>query len=405
MSSNTTMAIRVQGAESDDLLEDAGATFVVPPQSQSWKKAVAATGALLLVAGVGSGAAILHHSAAATGTNGFQGKAGALAKPPRDACAAVDEDCMDSGCCNIVGMTCFESTAGKGQCMKSCDPEKYLCTQPKGITEKIYWEADWQGSSLYCFSVVQQDHGSDKPHYDLQLLQGAYDKKVGIFACGAWGIFSDQDGEVAPGVPLLKMEDTDNDFKFAKRKNEGTWINTGLHSQAWKAIQAAGEYKSADWVVKVDCDAVVIPSRLANWLQSRAVPANGIYLENCKYVKYGYFGSLEIFSLKAFETLLDNIDSCKQTLDWKVGIEGGKYGPMGEDLFAQACLDSHGVRRGEAFDSHTDGMCEADRPKDQKKNKKWHPTCDETNTAGYHPLKTPEDWWACWEATTKAFGY
>merc|ERR1712084_190771 len=84
------------------------------------------------------------------------------------------------------------------------------------------------------------------------------------FACGAWGIFSDQDGEVAPGVPLLKMEDTDNDFKFAKRKNEGTWINTGLHSQAWKAIQAAGEYKSADWVVKVDCDAVVIPSRLAS---------------------------------------------------------------------------------------------------------------------------------------------
>merc|ERR1712084_135687 len=90
-----------------------------------------------------------------------------------------------------------------------------------GITEKIYWEADWQGSSLYCFSVVQQDHGSDKPHYDLQLLQGAYDKKVGIFACGTWGIFSDQDGEVAPGVPLLK--------------NEGTWINTALlREHAWQ---------------------------------------------------------------------------------------------------------------------------------------------------------------------------
>merc|ERR1712107_461254 len=134
------------------------------------------------------------------------------------------------------------------------------------------------------------------------------------------------------GVPLLKMEDTDGDFKFAKRKNEGTWINTGLHGQAWKAIKAAGDYQSADWVVKVDCDAVFVPSRLATWLQGQAVPKNGMYLENCRYVKYGWFGSLEIFSKKAFETLVDNIDSCKQSLDWKVGIEGGKYGPMGEDL-------------------------------------------------------------------------
>merc|ERR1712137_1479744 len=158
------------------------------------------------------------------------------------------------------------------------------------------------------------------------------------------------------GVPLLKMEDTDGDFKFAKRKNEGTWINTGLHGQAWKAIKAAGEYESADWVVKVDCDAVFVPSRLASWLQGQAVPKNGMYLENCRYVKYGWFGSLEIFSREAFET-------------------------------------------------HTDGMCESDRPEDEKKNKKWKPTCTEVNTAGYHPLKTPEDWWACREATTKAFGY
>merc|ERR1712161_128555 len=110
---------------------------------------------------------------------------------------------------------------------------------------------------------------------------------------------------------------------FAKRKVSGTWVNTGMFSQIWK--------------------------------QNELVPPAGIYLENCKYVDYGYFGNLEVFSRQAFSTLIDNIDSCKSTLDWKVGIKDGKYGPMGEDLFAQTCLDSVGVRRKEAFDITTDG--------------------------------------------------
>jgi hypothetical protein len=179
-----------------------------------------------------------------------------------------------------------------------------------------------------------------------------------------------------------------------------------LHYQAWKAIGEAGVYKSASWVVKVDADAVLVPSRLVSYLSSKLVPANGIYLENCKGVKYGWFGSLEIFSAVAFETLLGSMASCKDsTIDWKTGVDGGKYGPMGEDLFAQACLDANGVSRGEAFGTKLDGTCEADRPTEEKKNKKWKPTCDSENFPAYHPLMKPKDYWACWDATTKAFGY
>merc|ERR1712183_815702 len=77
---------------------------------------------------------------------------------------------------------------------------------------------------------------------------------------------------------------------------------------------------------------------------------------NCKNVKYGWFGSLEIFSAVAFETLLGSMAACKEsTIDWKTGVDGGKYGPMGEDLFAQACLDANGVSRGEAFGTKLDG--------------------------------------------------
>ena len=56
---------------------------------------------------------------------------------------------------------------------------------------------------------------------------------------------------------------------------------------------------------------------------------NGMYLENCRYVKFGWFGSLRISSRTAFDTLPDNIDSCKQSLDWKVGFEGGKLSSTG----------------------------------------------------------------------------
>merc|ERR1711935_405809 len=120
--------------------------------------------------------------------------------------------------------------------------------------------------------------------------------------------------------------------------------NTGMFSQVWKQISAEGTYQNADWVLKVDADAIFVPNRMRVWFkQNERVPPAGIYLENCKYVDYGYFGNLEVFSRQAFSTLIDNIDSCKSTLDWKVGIKDGKYGPMGEDLFAQTCLDSVGA--------------------------------------------------------------
>jgi hypothetical protein len=271
--------------------------------------------------------------------------------------------------------------------------------------EPVLVDAAFVDPTLYCFSVVMQDTGSTKKYYDLELVQGAYDKGIGIFGCDFWGVFSDAEADLAPGVPITKVDDVDGDFHFMKREETGTWLNTGLHYQAWKAIQAEGKYAAANWVVKLDADAVMITSRLKYWLSDKPVPPGGMYLENCQYVEYGYFGSLEIFSAAAFEKLLGTMASCKDGgIDWKVGIHGGKYGPMGEDLFAQACLDKSGVMRGIGYGSKLDGTCEADRPLEEKKNKKFKPGCDYLNTTTYHPFMKPDDWWTCYEATTKAFG-
>jgi hypothetical protein len=271
--------------------------------------------------------------------------------------------------------------------------------------DQILTDAAWYSPSMYCFAVVMQDVGSTKKYYDLELLQGAYTKWTSIFACDNWGVFSDMEGWVGPDVPIVKLDDADGDFHYAKREETGTWLNTGLHYQAWKAIEEAGVYKSASWVVKADADAVFFPNRLVPFLSSKLVPATGMYLENCKNVKYGWFGSLEIFSAVAFETLLGSMASCKGTIDWKTGVDGGKYGPMGEDLFAQVCLDTNGVLRGEAFGTKLDGTCEADRPTAEKKNKKWKPTCDSGYYAAYHPLMKPDDYWSCWDASGNAFGF
>jgi len=260
-------------------------------------------------------------------------------------------------------------------------------------------------TSFYCFSTYMAETGQTKRTVDeLGNLQLQYKRDIGIFQCDFWQVFTEGDAELAPGVPFVKVFDTDGDFHFAKRKETGGWINTGLHAAAWKAVKEEGKYKSAEWVMKLDADAVFVPSRLRPILAKQMVPAEGVYLENCQHVSYGYFGNLEVFSLAAFETLVTNIDTCKASLPWKTGVKGGKFGPMGEDLFAQQCLDSVGVPRVEQYDISTDGQCEADRPLGEKKNKKYVPDCATVSTPQIHPLKTPDVFEKCYDATVAAFG-
>jgi len=261
------------------------------------------------------------------------------------------------------------------------------------------------GQKMYCFSVYTKDTGSSKPSSELEIIQHQKSQNLGIFQCDYSAVFSDVSVDVGGGMMTTVVTDVEGDWHFAKRKVSQTWVNTGMFTQIWKKIAEAGEYQNADWVLKLDADAIFIANRMKVWLKhNELVPPPGIYLENCKYVDYGYFGNLEVYSTQAFSTLVQNIDSCKKTLNWKVGIKDGKYGPMGEDLFAQTCLDSVGIRRKEAFDITTDGACPGDRPKEEKKNKKWKPNCASAATPAMHPFKKTQEWIQCYEATTAAFG-
>ena len=77
--------------------------------------------------------------------------------------------------------------------------------------------------------------------------------------------------------------------------------------QVWKQIAAEGNWVKHDWVVKADADAVFFPR--PPLVEARGSESHR--LENCKYVDYGYFGNLEVFSHDAFSTLVANAEGCK----------------------------------------------------------------------------------------------
>jgi len=208
---------------------------------------------------------------------------------------------------------------------------------------------------------------------------------------------------LGPGLSTIKVNDNDHDFHLFKRKETGAWVNTGMFKQVWKAIGEAKTYKDYDWVVKVDPDAVFIASRLVTRIRMLPRPDNGIFLVNCKHVDYGFFGNLEVLSSFAFGVLVDNVDKCNVDIPWKIGVKNGKFGPMGEDLFIEKCLEKQGVSRVEAFDISIDGACPADRPGNMRKDKKWHANCGGVvSAAAIHPFKTVGTYFECLDETVKA---
>merc|ERR1712129_271362 len=151
-----------------------------------------------------------------------------------------------------------------------------------------------------------ENTGSTKPSHELELLQLQHERKASLFSCAEWAVYSDGVAPLGDSDMTIQVDDVKEDFHLMKRKEAKTWINLGMFNQ--------------DWVIKVDADAVFFPHKLLNLLRDVAVPTEGVYLENCKFVDWGYFGNLEVFSKQAFETLVTNLDRCYSEVPWKVGV-------------------------------------------------------------------------------------
>jgi len=393
------MAAFTPMTEADSILEGHAA-----PARRSFKAGVIA-GALGLAL-VGTAGVATKRFIVNSGLEALQGKEERIEiEPSFAACSKRGENCYATGCCQVSGHKCFTKTYGLALCNETCTPGKGSSCGVVGdhsvpVQSKL-------GQKLYCFSAYSKDTGSSKPSFEFELLSNQMKHGVSIFSCDAWDVFSDVDGPLGNGYSLIKVEDTFNEFHQLKRKDSGTWVNWALFYQIWVKVREVGKWQQGDYTVKVDADAVFVPARLRTWLSSKGGESpHGIYYENCKNVQYGFFGNLEVISKTAVSVLTTYLENCHEVFapcandgcDWK-------FGAWGEDVFAQRCMDHHYVDKVEAFDLSTDGACPADRPKAEKKNKKWHATdCSQLTTAAAHPYKKVPEYFKCLgEMTQQAY--
>merc|ERR1712048_1226015 len=183
---------------------------------------------------------------------------------------------------------------------------------------------------------------------------------------------------------------------MGRRKSVGSWANTATHYQAWLDIRNHKLASGSDWVIKSDIDAVFLPQRLLDTLKGYKVPSGGVYIENCKKVMYGFFGHLEVVSSEAFSTFLSSLESCKSSLDWKGQDPDWKFGPWGEDLFMQKCMDKIGVAKQSDFTMDADGMCKKNHPTFRKGfDGGYTPYCKNSKQITFHPFRKPADYFKC----------
>lgn len=319
----------------------------------------------------------------------------------RDLCSDTKENCLSTKCCKTTGFKCYATTDTVGKCMEYCKTGS--CVLAGDRVQHMTVEAAAPAETMFCWSVYTLNTGSTKKSFEKELLTQQHAKSVSIFSCNAYAVYSDVHVSLGGGLSTIQVEDKEGDFHFAKRKTTGSWVNTGMFKQIWKALASDGTYKKYDWTVKADPDAVFVPSRLVARIRMLPRPTNGVYLVNCKHVDNGFFGNLEVYSSLAFGILLSNVDKCNAAIDWKTGVKGGRYGPMGEDLFAEKCMEKNGVSKVEAFDISIDGACPADRPGNLQGYKHWHGNCkDVVSAAAIHPFKKPKEYFECLDATLKA---
>lgn len=201
------------------------------------------------------------------------------------------------------------------------------------------------GPSLFCFAVACS--GEENAVLDLQ-----QSKNSGIFACEEW---KKVDGQTsARGGGLTR-----------------SWTNVDTFIAAWRSVEGDARWKNSDWTVKADPDTVWVPQRLRDWLGGQGDVGNGAFVSNCMGVDNGFYGALEVMSRGAVDTYIREIDNCQGELQGKEG--------MGEDLFAQWCMQSKGVQEIGSGDliCNTDCGCDP-RP------------CD-TGRIAYHPFKEVDD--------------
>jgi hypothetical protein len=224
------------------------------------------------------------------------------------------------------------------------------------------------GTTLYCIVVKSPNPRVDEGGLVAQMQQNGWS----VFGCDANKVMN---GGAAPR---------------AKEATAGGWnsvANTDIFVTIWDQIIAEGQWKNFDWTVKVDPDAVFFPDRLRQHLGKLRAPAgSAVYIKNCDF-KFGFMGSLEIFSMKATELFSLNGAQCKN----KIGHEGG------EDFYMMTCMDALGVKTMKDASILNDKYTST-----ATLNLGDVSPCSNGWTASFHPYRSAGVWMNCHNAASGA---
>jgi len=331
-------------------------------------------------------------------------------KPKLDACVDTTQNCFSSKCCKTTGYSCFQTEAAAGKCAAAC-PKGSSCNQlVPYYTSKPTWTA---GDSMYCYMFYQVQRGAtptlaDNPK-ELEIIKYQKANGLGVFACDEYKVFSDKVvdmGGVSTAAVLISPDFT----KYFRKDKPDRYLNTPLFMDMWKQIKADNKYAMYSWTVKADASTVFVPAQLKKRLSVYPDSTTGVYLETCNKVLQGYFGNLEVVSktgmrrfLEQFEAYYNNGGSC-----WRWDTQHckaqWKWGPWGEDLYMQKCMDDAEVQKKEDYTLTDTGTCPGMRPKADKKNASYVPSCTDAGAKKFiaiHPMRTKQAWIDCYTAMTR----
>jgi len=356
-------------------------------------------------------------------------------------CAPLGQNCASTKCCAWTGYKCYEKNATWASCLRGCHPQKWnggvsqvpivqpgtpLTNPPRhwNVSFTPASPGPWtckllsppskfgrfNGSSLFCFSVALRDTGAPKKSEDVELLLMAQRMKTHVFACERWMVFSDVKMTLdtkAGGFVQVAYP------KGIKRPNTKHYVNVPVFLNVWRAIKADTNWKSFPWIVKADPSTVFIPQRLREIVRRQVVTESGVYMENCKYVRMSFHGSLEVFSGMAFSKFLAHMEECQVQLPIH-NADHAHFKEYGEDKFAAWCMHVQGVDKvpsRQQVDTLPEGSiihglhiatsCPGHRTKFDLQNLKWQPNCAKTKTAGLFAFRKPALWAKCFHETMK----
>lgn len=241
-------------------------------------------------------------------------------------------------------------------------------------------------TKIFCIFVIQPP-----PSYEVEVARYLLKKRLSIFSCPGWRVYSDRwddpvelgnstDGGVIETTPIPGPAA----YGGMMWGRIPMLFNANVFYRAWRHVVSEGAYLSYAFTVKIDADAVFMPSRLARQLEiaghfDEPDIDEGKFFLNCP--KFNSMqGPLEVFSRAALMNFGLNQHRCYDA----------NYENMPEDISMRMCMELLGTWKLQLFGAVYDTRCP--RP-----GMNWWTDCRKPDYAVFHPMKGLKAWKSCYK--------